>query len=221
MDVVAATPPPVAKSADFRTSAVAADVRLLADWIAYSGDHGGQGFVIVDKKKATVHVFDSSARMMGSSPVLLGSARGDDTAPGIGSRPIEDVRPEERTTPAGRFVAERGQNLRGEDVVWVNYDDAVSMHRVLTTNPAERRLERLDTPTPDDNRISYGCINVPVAFFEAHIRPIFAVRRAVVYVLPETKTMQEVFPSYDVAAARRIGSSRVPTGPGLANRSPR
>ena len=42
--------------------------------------------------------------------------------------------PEERTTPAGRFVAERGQNLRGEDVVWIDYDAAVLMHRVITTS---------------------------------------------------------------------------------------
>jgi hypothetical protein len=30
------------------------------------------------------------------------------------------------------------------------------MHRVRATNPLERRLQRLATPTPDDNRISYG-----------------------------------------------------------------
>lgn len=48
------------------------------------------------------------------------------------------------------------------------------MHRVVTSNPAERRLARLVSPTADDNRISYGCINVPVAFYETYIRPMFA-----------------------------------------------
>ncbi len=75
------------------------------------------------------------------------------------------------------------------------------MRRVRTTNQNERRLQRLATPTVDDNRISYGCINVPVAFYESNIRPIFAMRRAVVYVLPEVKSMQQVFGSYDVTVA--------------------
>ena len=176
------------------------DVRYVADWVAASGDAGGTGFVIVDKKDAEVYVFDGQARLRGASPILLGGARGDDTVPGIGTRAIEDVLPEERTTPAGRFLGERGHNARGEDVVWVDYEAGVSMHRVLTSNPKERRLERLATPTKEDNRISYGCINVPVAFFENYIAPAFATRRATVYVLPETKPLETYFAMPELVA---------------------
>ncbi len=190
--------------ADFGSESASPDARHVADWVAASRDNAGSAFVIVDKKFARVYVFDVDARLRGSTPVLLGSAPGDDSVSGIGSRPIAEVRPEERTTPAGRFVAERGRNTLGEDVVWVDYAAAVSMHRVRITNPNERRLERLATPTIDDNRISYGCINVPVAFYERHIRPTFATHRAVVYVLPEFKSPQQVFGSYDVAAGARI-----------------
>ena len=56
-----------------------------------------------------------------------------------------------------------------------------------------RRLERLATPMPDDNRISYGCINVPVEFYENSVRPAFAARRAAVYILPEVKSLEELF----------------------------
>ena len=35
-----------------------------------------------------------------------------------------------------------GVNASGEDILWVDYDNAISMHRVRPTNPAERRLER-------------------------------------------------------------------------------
>jgi hypothetical protein len=135
--------------------------------------------------------------------------------PGIGSRPIAEVLPGERTTPAGRFVAERGHNSRGEDVVWVDYDAAVSMHRVLTTNPAERRLQRLASPASDDKRISYGCINVPAAFYEAYIRPAFAAGRAIVYILPEFKSLEEVFGAYDAAAVH--GLVRGETGDGAGS----
>lgn len=198
--------PPLAASfrlAEFGTEEPSADVRHLADWIAVTRDNGTSDFLIVDKRYARVYVFDATARLRGSTPVLLGAARGDASVPGIGSRPIAEIRPHERTTPAGRFTAERGRNLKGEDIVWVDYDAAVSMHRVRATNPSERRLERLATPTIDDNRISYGCINVPVKFYETQIRPTVAKQRAVVYILPEVKSVREVFGSYDVSKPRR------------------
>lgn len=177
-----------------------ADAHHLANWVADSGDNAGSDFVIVDKKFATLYVFNASAALRGTSPVLLGAAVGDDSVPGIGTRPIAQVLPHERTTPAGRFMAERGHNARGRDVVWLDYDAALSIHRVVTHNAHERRLQRLASRTPDDKRISYGCINVPVAFYESHIRPTFAAGRAPVYVLPEIKPVQQVFGSYDVGA---------------------
>ena len=170
------------------------DVLEVADWSARSGDNGGKPFVVVDKRNARVFVFDGAGSPVASAPVLLGAARGDDSAPGIGDRRISDILPHERTTPAGRFVGEAGRNLQGEDIVWVDYDAAVSMHRVRATNPRERRLERLATPTTADNRISYGCINVPAAFFDRHLSPMFAHRRtAMIYVLPETRPLRQVF----------------------------
>jgi hypothetical protein len=204
----ARAPQASARSADFGHESPSPEARHVADWIADSRDNANADFIIVDKRHAKAYVFDAEARLRGASPVLLGSALGDDSVPGIGTRPIAEVRPEERTTPAGRFVAERGRNLRGDDVVWVDYDAAVSMHRVRATKPSERRLERLATPTADDNRISYGCINVPVAFYEAYVRPTVATRRAIVYVLPDVKPLQQVFNSYDVTAVRRPAPSR-------------
>lgn len=186
--------------AEFGSQVPSPDARHVADWIVDSRDNQNLDFLIVDKKHATLYVFDAQAHLRGSSPVLLGAAVGDDTVPGIGSRPLSLVRPEERTTPAGRFIAERGHNARGEDVVWVDYEAAVSMHRVLRTNPQERRLERLASRSLADKRISWGCINVPVAFYENMVRPVFAARRAVVYILPDLKPVRQVFGSYDVGA---------------------
>lgn len=176
------------------------DVRQVRHWISSTQDNQHAAFVVIDKRAAKLYVFDKAARLRGSTPILLGAAQGDDTVAGIGLRPVAEVKPEERTTPAGRFLAERGHDSRGEDVVWVDYDAGVSIHRVLTSNPTERRLARLASPTIADKRISYGCINVPVAFYEAQIRPMFARYRAVVYVLPEVKPIDQVFAMGGTAA---------------------
>ena len=190
-------------TAQFHGTTASADTRNVANWIAASGDNAGMEFVIVDKKMAKVYVFDAHAKLRAASAALMGSAVGDDTAPGVGKLAIADVKPEQRTTPAGRFVAERGRNARGEDVVWVDYDNAVSMHRVVTQVASERRLERLASSNIDDKRISYGCINLPVAFYENYIRPTFAAQSALVYVLPEVKTVRQVFHQVGMTASLR------------------
>ncbi|HET9977254.1 MAG TPA: hypothetical protein VFQ20_07455 [Burkholderiaceae bacterium] len=203
-----AAPALPARWADFGRHAASAETRAVADWIADSRNNQGAEFIILDKRAATLYVFDAHARVRNATPVLLGAAVGDDNVPGIGTRPIADVLPHERTTPAGRFVAERGRNLSGEDVVWVDYDAAVSMHRVRATDPRERRRQRLASATVADNRISYGCINVPADFFDAFVLPSVAGRTAIVYVMPETRAAQPVFGAYDVTARHGAGAAR-------------
>lgn len=186
------------KRANFELERASRETRHVADWAVDSGDTRGLPFAIVDKAEGKVFVFAADGRLRGAAPALLGLALGDDSVPGIGDRKLSSIRPEERTTPAGRFAAALGMNARGEDVLWVDYDGAVSMHRVITTRPADRRLQRLATPTPLDNRISYGCINVPARFYENVVRQVFAGMGGIVYVLPETRRARELFASYDV-----------------------
>ncbi len=207
-DRPAASEPQASRDAmpDFGAAAASDEVRQVARWALASGDAAGRHLVLVDKRQARVFVLDPAGRLRGTAPALLGLARGDHTVPGIGDRPLAQVMPGERTTPAGRFVPEPGMNTQGEDIVWIDYDAAVSMHRVRAKVKSERRLERLASPTPADNRISYGCINLPAAFYEQVLVP--AVRAsAVVYVLPEVRPLAEVFgpglrPSHPQAAGK-------------------
>jgi hypothetical protein len=106
--------------------------------------------------------------------------------------------PEEKTTPAGRFIAEVGRSTRGVDVVWVDYDLAVSMHRVLKV---PERLASLASPTKDDNRMSFGCINLPPEFYENVLRPTVDHGGAVIYVLPETRPLAATFAGFQDADA--------------------
>jgi hypothetical protein len=198
------------KRADFEREPASQEARYVADWVVDSGDNRGMSFVIVDKTDAKVFVFYGEGRLRGAARALLGLARGDDAVPGIGDRKLSSIRPEERTTPAGRFVAALGRDLRGEDILWVDYDSAVAMHRVITTKPEERRLQRLATSTSRDKRISYGCINVPAKFYDNVVRPAFTGTGGIVYVLPETKLVSEVFALYDVDEHARLQNARPP-----------
>lgn len=193
-------PKQVITGAQFDREIASVDARYVADWVLDSGNNGGLPFVILDKKDARVFVFDGDGRLRGAAPALIGFAVGDDSVPGIGEKKLSAIRPEERTTPAGRFVASLDRNLKGGQILWVDYDAAISLHPVITSNAQERRAQRLATPSPLDNRISYGCINVPADFFKNVVSPAFAGSNGIVYVLPETRSAKSLFNSQSLVS---------------------
>lgn len=170
-----------------------ADTTGFAGRAVVAGDSRGHVFAVIDKVAATLSVYEPSGKLLATSPVLLGLAKGDESVPGIGTRPIADIAPHERTTPAGRFDSEPGKTLTGQKVVWIDYDAAVSIHRMRPSSPLERRPERLATATPTDNRITYGCVNVPAAFYDRWVLPTLGQKPGVVYVLPETQAAKKMF----------------------------
>jgi hypothetical protein len=206
----AAAPLPIAmaeqlpRRANFDQAEPSRDARHIADWVLDSGDNGGMPFVVIDKVDAKVFVFDARGQLRGAAPALLGLAVGDEAVPGIGQRKLSTIRPEERTTSAGRFVAAQDRNLQGKDILWIDYESAISLHPVVTGTAKERRAERLASPSPLDNRVSYGCINVPVPFYKNVVGPAFSGTDGIVYVLPETRSAREVFGSYDVEERARL-----------------
>ena len=216
--VAAAPPHAPPRRAEFLGRSATQPVRQMADWVADSRDNAGLPFVIVDKRDAKVFVFDKDGLILGSAWALVGAQRGDDSVPGIGTMPLHAITPEMRTTPAGRFVAGLGNDLGTLNVLWVDYASALSLHRVINTNPAERRLERIVSPVPAEHRISFGCINVPAAFFDKVVDPTFRSTKGVVYILPEVKAMGGVFPGFyevvkpELLAAGKAGGA-VSTAP--------
>ncbi len=208
-----ARPPlPGLRLADFRGERPSPDARLLADWIASTHANGRRAFILVDKKDARAWVFTPDARLRDSAPVLLGEARGDEILPGSGDKDPSQMRPEEKITPAGRFLAKPGVNADGEDVIWVDYADAISMHRIRPFVEQEHRLERLASLGVDDNRISFGCINLPVSFYEDVARPAVERYGALIYVLPDVRTVQQVFGAFDVTDPAQVAAARQAPG---------
>jgi hypothetical protein len=163
-------------------------------WVMASRDNGDLPFIVIDKTGAELFVFEASGRLVARAPVLVGIARGDDSMPGVGDRELSHIPVAQRTTPAGRFVANFGPAAgHKEQMLWVDLPDAISLHPVVTSNPKERRPQRLKSPTPSDNRITFGCINVAAELYSTTIEPLFRPAGGVVYILPETRPLSLVF----------------------------
>src|SRR6059058_4962485 len=117
---------------------------VVLEGVLASHDAHGKPFAIVDKRSARLYVFSADGRLAGSTPALLGSALGDRSMPGVGERTQSGrLRPEDKTTPAGRFEAAPGENAKGEHVVWVDYDAAFAIHRLRPGFAYRARSARL------------------------------------------------------------------------------
>lgn len=181
--VHAAEPAPV--RVDFRGETASSEAQDMARKAFERGDARGRPFAVVDKKDAKLYVFGADGRLVGAAPALLGLARGDTVAPGVGAMVATGIPAALRTTPAGRYDSQPGPNLKGETVIWVDYDAAFAIHRLRPSPASERRAERLASPSPDDNRISLGCVVVAGEFFDRVVTPVLGRGPGVVYVLPE------------------------------------
>lgn len=187
-----ATPAPAGASAPNDTDQV-------ASWVLAMADSQGRPFAIVDKRGARISIFEADGRLIGSSAVLLGIDPGDVSVPDIAQRSPASLGPGERTTPAGRFESQPGHNDKGEDIVWFDYAASLAIHRLRPAPLHQRREQRMESERSDDNRVSLGCVVVPVAFYESVVRPSLGQRRGVVYVLPESSPVQALFGAVQVS----------------------
>jgi len=199
-----AKPKPTPKPASGRTAPAITPseaAKRVADWVATSKDNHSLPWAVVDKPNAALSLFDPNGKPLGTVPVLIGIAKGDEASPGVGSKKLADLGPAEKTTPAGRFLAKFGMPVAGQRVLWVDYATSVALHPIpKDVGPKEHRRERMLSPTSADNRITFGCINVPKAFYSGLLSPLFRKKGGYVYVLPDTKPLEEVFPRLRVQA---------------------
>ncbi|MDB5689857.1 MAG: hypothetical protein JWL91_1733 [Sphingomonas bacterium] len=184
-------------------------VTRVAEWVTASGDNHLLPYAIVDKTNAALFLFDAGGKPLAEVPVLVGIALGDDATPGVGSKKLAEIGPAEKTTPAGRFLAKFGLAFRKERILWVDYATSVALHPIPTdAAKKERRRERMLSPSPEDNRVTFGCINVPKAFYGKVLRAQFQKKGGYVYVLPDTKPLEEVFPRLRVQALMQVGTAQ-------------
>lgn len=178
-----AAPPP---------ATVSDGVQQLARRVLRAADPGQRPFAIVDKHAATLAVYLADGGLAGLSRTLLGQARGDHSLPGVGERTQTGrLRPQDLTTPAGRFESLPGRNRQGEAIVWLDYASAFAIHRLRPGPSQPDRSRRLARAGSADKRVSAGCIVVPEAFYDGVVASVLGRGPGVVYVLPEEGAPQD------------------------------
>jgi hypothetical protein len=168
------------------------EVQSVVRWVGTSHDNGGMPFLLVDKANAQTFIFDPAGNLLATAPVLLGMGVGDRMLV-PNSAPMSAIPPQKRITPAGRYMSRLAIDSHGKEILVIDYDASLSMHPIVKGTPPEHRAERMASPTSQDNRVSFGCINVPVAFYSTFVSSVFANRMGVVYILPETSPAGELF----------------------------
>jgi hypothetical protein len=175
-----------------RVKAASPEVQNTLQWIADSKDNAGLPFIVVDKANAQVYAFTPYAQLKATAPILLGGGKGDVVVVSPDA-PMSAIPEAKRITPAGRYPSYLVTDTHGKVILNIDGKNLISLHIVAKGTPAQRRAERLASPTPADNRISFGCINVPPLFFTNIVSPDFTPRRGIVYILPEKTTAAQLF----------------------------
>ena len=183
---------PQSRPIDLAMQSASPEVKGVAGWVIATGDNVGLPFVLIDKVNAQVFVFSPAGQLQGSAPVLLGMARGDRMLAPNDAK-MAQMPPQVRITPAGRFVSRLARDSHGKELLVLDYEASLSLHPVVKGTPVERRAERLKSATAQDNRVSFGCINVPVPFYTTIVSPAFTGTKGIVYVLPETSSVSALF----------------------------
>ena len=175
----------------------------LAWRVLETGDHAGLPFVIVHKRAGLALVYHGDGRLAGASRVLLGLTVGDLATAGVGERTSKGtLRRADLTTPAGRFESEPGRNLRGEPVVWIDYESALAIHRLRPGASRTQRALQLASSKVGNKRASAGCVVVPENFYDHVIGPVLGRGRGIVYVMPEQSSWRDKWSGLGLSAAR-------------------
>jgi hypothetical protein len=155
------------------------EVERVAAWAVASQDHAGLPFLVVDKARAKLFAFNPDGRLTASAPVLLGASRADGPAAA-------------GATPAGRFVAATWLSIRGDGIVWINADAALTLHGIPSGISPGRAPQRLASPDFDDKRISDGSLHVGGDFYRDYLGALKG-QVSIAYVLPEVLPVRDVF----------------------------
>lgn len=120
--------------------------------------------ITADKSKGTISVYWPDTGKTITEPALFGKHHSNE----LNLTSYDVPGKLNGTTPAGTFPIKKMVSWRlNENMLAFIEGKATIMaiHPLWTGNPDQHRIQRLKSPTPDDNRITQGCINVDATFF--------------------------------------------------------
>jgi hypothetical protein len=147
----------------------------------------GKWFMVADKPNGMLHIFREDGSHALSDPTLYGKDKGDVLAA------TSSLEGGAKITPAGKFTLQETESeyAGGKMLILVESEDStgfIAVHAADTSTPSENRLGRLETPTSEDNRISYGCINTKHDTFINQIKPnLSKLDGGMIFVLPDAQ----------------------------------
>lgn len=167
------------------------EVRKTVSWVKKNKDNRTLPYAIIDKKNAHIFVFDAKSKIVDHGPVLLGIAKADRIDPKTLKAPLSSIGKKDRVTPSGRYHSVLGPDHRGKEVLWIDPVYAIALHPVANV-PGQRRKTRLQSATAEDNRITWGCINISSPLFKSVLSPLFKPQAGFVYILPESSPVEHL-----------------------------
>lgn len=174
----------------------------------------GKGFIVADKPNGMLHFFNADGSVLVQDTALYGKDTGDELGRSslLGGPKI---------TPAGQFglfVDEAeyagGKSLNLRETLDAEDGSYVAVHAAYLGDAKERRGERLKSPSAEDNKISYGCVNTAHDTFLDKVLPnIENFNGGMIFVLPDaTEKTAEMFPAQVEEVTKTITeSAQAPT----------
>ena len=177
----------------------------LAGWVTATGDNGELPLHCSSTKSGRTsspltRAASSSAPRRCWSGSRAGTTRRQGSATSSSPR---SARTSARPRPAGSWL---GSVTRTATALCFGSTSAMRSRctAVMSVNPGRHRLPGIHSSDPSRHRISYGCINVPATFYDDVVLTALASgNAAVVYILPDTKAIDDVFPAFAAAGGRR------------------
>lgn len=189
---------------DFKNVAVPGYIQQVADNRMRANPN--KPIAIVDKQMGLTYVIDANGVLAGKSASLTGKTKGDVRSEAAKKTAnVESIAEKDKVTEAGMFDASVKNVPHYGNVITLQIFDnySIAMHPTYLGAPAEQRQARLESATPEDNRISFGCINVPNEFMQNVVFKAIpkGVKSFPIVVIPESKSIQEFFPTEDFASS--------------------
>ena len=128
-------------------------------------------FVLVDKPTATVYIYNSSGVLIKDFPCILGKNIGDE----LNTADTNSEIPTNAYTTPGRYtlssnVSSEYKNTYHNRILKLNNSNGLAIHEIYPEE-LEKRTNAINSKTIDDNRLSWGCINIISENYDKYIAP--------------------------------------------------